>query len=275
MRASDIAGLLAVAIAFAPALFAMARVWGAHEYTSHGFLVPFVAWWLFAAKRRSLGPPGRDPRGLAGIGAAALLLAVGFALGSPTVMGLAFVLAVASLVLTAWGPEGLRQVAFPVGFLLFMVPLPPAVLDPLILRLQLWVSSAAVTSLQALGFTLMREGNVVLLPGDRQLFVDEACSGITSVVTLLPLGALLAHLAAHGWLRRTALVLAVVPIAMLGNWLRVVGTVAAAQRFGPERVLAGPLHESAGLLTFLFACSLLLALVALLRVRPGPERAPA
>ena len=275
MRASDIAGLVAVAIAFAPALLAMARVWGAHEYTSHGFLVPFVAWWLFAAKRRALGPPGRDPRGLAGIGAAALLLATGFALGSPTVMGLAFVLAVASVVLTAWGPQGLRRVAFPVGFLLFMVPLPPALLDPLILKLQLWVSSAAVSSLQALGFALMREGNVVMLPGDRQLFVDEACSGITSVVTLLPLGALLANLAARGWLRRTALVIAVVPIAMLGNWLRVVGTVAAAQRFGPDRVLAGPLHESAGLLTFLFACSLLLALVALLRVRSGPERAPA
>jgi hypothetical protein len=40
-------------------------------------------------------------------------------------------------------------------------------------------------------------------------------------------------------------------------------------------VLAGPVHESAGLLTFLFACSLLLALVAMLRVRPGTERAPA
>ncbi|HVN39478.1 MAG TPA: exosortase/archaeosortase family protein [Myxococcota bacterium] len=274
MRASDIAGLTGVAIAFAPALLAMARVWGAHEYTSHGFLVPFVAWWLFAARRRELGPPGRDPRGLASLGAAALMLAAGFALGNPTVLGLAFVLAVASLVLTAWGPRGLRRVAFPVGFLLFMVPVPPALLDPLILRLQLFVSSAAVTSLQALGFTLMREGNVVLLPGDRQLFVDQACSGITSVVTLLPLGALLAHLAARGWMRRTALLLSVVPIAMLGNWLRVVGTVAAAQRFGPERVLAGPLHESAGLLTFLFACSLLLGLVALLRVRPGPERSP-
>ena len=157
-----------------------------------------------------------------------------------------------------------------------MVPLPPALLDPLILRLQLWVSSAGVAALQWLGLAVLREGNVMPLPGDQQLFVDEACSGITSVVTLLPLGAVLAHLGARGWLRRTAIMLSVVPIAMFGNWLRVLGTVAAAQHFGPELVLAGPLHESAGLLTFLFACSLLVGLGALLRPpRTAQERAPA
>ena len=275
MRLADIAGLIGVSVVFAPAVFAMARVWTAHEYYSHGFLVPVVAWWLFAAQRRALGPPGRDPRGLTALALSALLLSAGFALGSPTVLGLAVVGAVASLVLTAWGPAGLRRVAFPVGFLLFMVPLPPALLDPLILRLQLWVSSAGVNALQALGFSVLREGNVVVLPGDQQLFVDEACSGITSVVTLLPLGAVLAHLGARDWPRRTLVMLAVVPIAMFGNWVRVLGTVVAAQRFGTDRVLAGPLHESAGLITFLFACSLLVGLGALLRSRPAPGRAVA
>jgi exosortase len=275
MRIADIAGLIGVGVVFAPAVLAMARVWTAHEYYSHGFLVPLVAWWLFAAQRRALGPPGRDPRGLRLLAAAALLLAAGFAVGSPTLLGLSVVGAAAALVLTGWGPAGLRRVAFPVGFLLFMVPLPPSLLDPLILRLQLWVSDAGVDALHLLGFAVLREGNVVVLPGGQQLFVDEACSGITSVVTLLPLGAVLAHLGARGWLRRTAVVLAVVPIAMFGNWLRVLGTVAAVQRFGTDRVLAGPLHESAGLLTFLFACTLLVGLGALLRTRPAPERAAA
>jgi exosortase len=275
MRVADIAGLIGVGVVFAPAVLAMAHVWTAHEYYSHGFLVPLVAWWLFAAQRPALGAPGRDPRGLTALGLAALLLTAGFALGSPTVLGLSVVGAAAALVLTAWGPAGLRRVAFPVGFLLFMVPLPPALLDPLILRLQFWVSGAGVGALHWLGFTVLREGNVVVLPGDQQLFVDEACSGITSVVTLLPLGAVLAHLGARGWLRRTAVMLAVVPIAMFGNWLRVLGTVAAAQRYGTERVLAGPLHESAGLLTFVFACSLLVGLGALLRARPAPGRAVA
>jgi exosortase len=268
MRRSDIALVAAVAFVFAPALLAMARVWTALDYYSHGFLVPLVAWWMFAVKRRRLGAPGRDPRGLAAIAGAALLLGLGFATGSPSWMGLAWVGAVCGLVLRFWGPAGLRLQAFPLAFLLFMVPLPAALLNPLIVRLQLWASAAGVAALQQLGYAVLREGNVMHLPGGERLFVDEACSGITSVVTLLPLGAVLAWLGEKSGLRRALIVLAVVPIAMLGNWLRVVLTVAGAERFGADRVLAGPLHESAGLLTFLFACALLIGLRVLLRAAP-------
>lgn len=275
MRRAEIALVAAVGVAFAPALLAMARVWSAHDYYSHGFLVPLVAGLLFHAKRRALAAPGRDARGLAALGAAALLLALGLVASSPTAQGVAWVGAVAGLVLTFWGPPGLRTLAFPVGFLLFMVPLPAWLLNPIIVWLQLAVSAAGVSALHDLGYSVLREGNVVLLPGGERLFVDEACSGITSVVTLLPLGALLAYFGPRGWLPRAALMAAVVPFAMLGNWLRVLGTVSAAQRFGTERVLAGPLHEGAGLLTFLFACSLLIAFGALLRGREAPGRAPA
>lgn len=272
MRVADIAGLIGVAVVFAPAVLALAGVWTTHEYYSHGFLVPIVAWWLFASKRSALGPPGRDARGLTLLAFSGLLLAAGFAVGSPTLLGLSVVGAVAAIVTTAWGPAGLWRVIFPVGFLLFMVPLPQSLIDPLILRLQLWVSDAGVDALHWLGFSVLREGNILVLPGGQELFVDEACSGITSVITLLPLGAVLAHLGARGWLRRTLVMLSVVPIAMFGNWVRVLGTVAAAQRFGTERVLTGPLHDSAGLITFLFACSLLVGLGALLRTRESSRR---
>ena len=56
-----------------------------------------------------------------------------------------------------------------------------------------------------------------------------------------------------------------VPIAMFGNWLRVLTTVAASEHFGVERATQGALHESAGLITFVLACSLLIAFGALLR----------
>jgi exosortase len=201
------------------------------------------------------------------IAAAIALLAFGLAAGSVTWMGLAFVLAMVGLALRSYGAAGLRELAFPLGFLLFMVPLPASVLAPIIVRLQLWVSAAAVETLRAFGYSVLREGNVVLLPGDERLFVDEACSGITSVITLLPLGALLAYFGARGALRRSALFLAAVPIAMFGNWLRVLTTVAASERFGVERVTQGALHDSAGLITFVLACLLLIGFGALLRER--------
>jgi exosortase len=273
MRRADIALVAAVAVVFAPALHAMARVWTSLDYYSHGFLVPVVAWWIFAAKRKQLGPPLHDWRGLAAIAVSALALGLGFVTSSPTWMGLAWVGAVCGLVLHLWGPAGLKLQAFPLAFLLFMVPLPAALLNPIIVRLQLWASAAGVDALQLLGYSVLREGNVMLLPGGDRLFVDEACSGITSIVTLLPLGTVLAYLGERSALRRTLIVLAILPIAMFGNFLRVVLTVAGAERFGSERVLAGPLHESAGLLTFLFACALLIGLRVLLRALP--ERRPA
>jgi exosortase len=272
---SDWLWLAALAIAFAPALVAQARVWLARDYQSHGFLVPLVAFWMFQAQRRRLPPAGSDPRGLVAIAAAVAVYAAGFLAGDATLQGLALVGAVAGAVLRVYGRAGLRRVAFPVAFLLFMVPVPVSILNPVIVTLQLLVSSAAVEILHTGGYSVLREGNVVLLPGDERLFVDEACSGITSIVTLLPLGAVLAFFTERTALRRLALIAAVIPFAMLGNLVRVLATVAGAQAFGVERVTRGALHDSAGLLTFVFSCLLLIGFGGLLRLLPEAARRPA
>jgi len=268
MRRSDWLWLGALAVAFTPALAALARVWLAHDYYSHGFLVPLVAFWMFQAERRSLPPAGSDRRGLVAIAAAGLVYAAGFLAGDATLQGLALVGAVAGAVLRLYGPVGLRRVAFPVAFLLFMVPVPVSILNPLIVQLQLLVSTLAVEILHVFGFSVLREGNVVLLPGDERLFVDEACSGITSIVSLLPLGVVLAYFTERTALRRLALVAAVIPFAMFGNLVRVLATVVGADAFGVERVTRGALHDSAGLLTFVFSCLLLIGFGALMRLLP-------
>ena len=103
------------------------------------------------------------------------------------------------------------------------------------------------------------------------LFVAEACSGITSIVTLLPLGAVLAYFSERRALARAALIAAVVPIAMLGNLIRVLATVAAADAVGIERATSSWLHESAGLLTFALECVLLVALGSLVGAALAPR----
>ena len=72
--------------------------------------------------------------------------------------------------------------------------------------------------------------------------------------------------------RRLTLVIAVVPAAMLGNLLRVIVTVLAAERYGAEAATGNWLHESAGMLTFVLACLALIGLGALMRRLP-PARA--
>ena len=89
--------------------------------------------------------------------------------------------------------------------------------------------------------------------------VAEACSGITSVITLLPLGVFLAYFTERTLTRRLVLVAAVFPLAMFGNLLRVVGTILAARWWGVETATTGGLHYSAVILTFVVGCLALIA----------------
>lgn len=260
-----LAGLLA--LAFAPALLAQAEVWARVDYQSHGFLVPLVAAWAAHRERGRLArlPREGSPAGLVVLGLALAGYAAGLAAGLVALQGLALVAAVAGAVLFARGAAWLRALAFPVGFLVFMVPVPPAWMGPLVVRLQTAVTEAAVTTLRGLGVGAAREGNVLRLPEGDALFVAEACSGVTSVVTLAPLAVLLGYFTLRRTTARVALVLAVVPLAMAGNLARVVTTALAAERWGAERATQGLLHESAGLLTYAVACGLMLAVGAALR----------
>jgi len=276
MRRVEWVLLGALALAFVPALLDLAGIWFSVDHYSHGVLVPLVAGWTAAQSPVLRRPPiePREGRGLALLAGALVAYAFGLGANLPSLEGLALVAAVAGLVLYLFGRPGLARLAFPVGFLLFMVPLPPTWLAPVIVRLQLVVSSAAAALLQAGGFEVAREGNVLLLPGQVSLFVAEACSGITSIVTLTPLAVVLAHLTERTLGRRLVLVASVVPLAMLGNLLRVIGTVVAARAIGARPATEGPLHEAAGVLTFAFSCALLLLVGSALRrfAPPGPAR---
>lgn len=262
-----LAGLLA--LAFAPALLALAGVWREVDYQSHGFLVPVVSLWVAmreAPRRRRLAAES-DPRGLFLLALALIAYLAGLAGGVLSLQGVALVAAVAGTVWLLRGAGVLRALAFPIGFLLFMVPIPPGWIGPLIVKLQLLVSRASVWLLDLFGFGVTREGNVLVLPSGQAMFVAEACSGITSIVTLTPLAVLLGYFTLSRLSSKLALVLAVIPIAMLGNLVRVVGVCVAAEYVGAELVTEGPPHELFGLLTYAVAVGLMLAVGTLLRRR--------
>ncbi len=257
-------GLLFV---FGPALLGMASLWRTFDYLSHGFLVPLVALWAFLREKplRDRVEVETDLRGAGLIAAALVVYLGGLAASVLSLQGLAFVAAVAGAVWWLRGAAWLRAAAFPVGYLVFMVPPPSAWITPLIVKLQLFVSTAAVATAQAFGVEVVRDGNILSLPSGDTLFVAEACSGVTSVITLLPLAVVLAAYALKGWGQRFALVAAVVPLAMAGNLVRVVATVVLADAQGVEVATTGALHDMLGLSTYAIACLGMLGCAALLR----------
>ena len=256
-----------LALALAPAVFGLAGVWSTVDYLSHGFLVPVVSLWIWMRERprRERQPIAPEPRGVAALGVSLLAVMAGLLSSLPWLQGIGIVGAVAGALWWLRGSAWLQAGAFPVGFLIFMVPPPTSWTTPLIVRLQMWVSIVAVDVLGALGEPVQREGNVMILPGGGALFVAEACSGVTSVITLAPLAVLLAYLGLETRWGRALLALSVVPLAMAGNLARVLSTAVLADRYGVEIAAEGPAHTMLGLSTYVVAVGLMIGLDAVLR----------
>lgn len=254
-------GLLVLAV-FAPALATLAREWSAVDYQSHGFLVPIVSVLVAVSIGRASSRVARTPDGrgaLLLLGALALY-AFGLGAGSATAQGLALCAAIAGAVWFLRGLAWLRRLAFPIGYLLFLVPIPATWLAALIVPLLEFVTAGSVAVLHALDVPVLRQGNVIELPGGASLFVAEACSGLTSLVTLTPIAVLIAWLAPLSTARRIVLVALVVPVAMTANLLRVVGTVLGTLTFGVGAVTDEPVHTLVGLSVYAVSCLGLLAI---------------
>lgn len=88
------------------------------------------------------------------------------------------------------------------------------------------------------------------------LEVADACSGLRSLMSLLALGVALAVFSQRTNSRRILLVLLTVPIAILTNMIRVIGTGFLAQYYG-SAAAEGFFHEFAGMGVFLLAMVLL------------------
>jgi exosortase len=259
--------LLASLAAALPALPLLSYVWKSSEYLAHGYLIPLVAaglTWTRRERVRAILAEGSTPAlgpwlvlGTALTSSAAVLA------GASTSAGIAVVLAIGATVYAVGGPRLLRTLSVPVAFLLLMVPPPIALRDRLLFELKGLVIQVSVELLQAAGYLVAATGNRIFVPG-HELFVADACSGLSSIVTLLPLGVVVAYLTSHGLWRRLVIVACIVPIAFLGNLARVVITVALVSSHGIEYA-EGLLHESFGLTTFVGGTIVLLGISRAIR----------
>ncbi|MEE3326946.1 MAG: exosortase/archaeosortase family protein [Myxococcota bacterium] len=267
MRVQDwaIVGLLALVLL--PGMAILAEVWAASPYYSYGFFIPFVALWAASSKRRVLPllDSGWDLRGAWLLSGALLSYLLGWLGGATTWVGVSMVAAVAGGVWLIRGRQWLKTLMFPIAYLLFMVPIPDAWLTTLTGPLQLWVSEFGTTLLRFMGEPVLRRGNIIELPGGVELFVAEACSGITSLLTLLPLGTILAYFTERRQVRRVLMILSVIPVALLGNLVRVLLTVELAQRVGVAAATESAIHDWVGVGTYVSACGVMLGIGALFR----------
>jgi len=128
--------------------------------------------------------------------------------------------------------------------------------------MKLFSSSIAERAIHALGISVLREGNILIL-ASTTLEVADACSGLRSLTSLLALSAALAYLSSHTRWKKWLLFISACPIAILVNIIRLVLTAGLASRFG-EAVAQGFLHEFSGWLIFLLGLAMLVSTHSLL-----------
>jgi exosortase len=252
-------------VAYATIVPGMVDQWSSDPNYSHGFLIPLISGYFLWQSRDDLAAAPVRPSnlGLAVICASLVLLVVGIAGTEYFSMRSSLVLLLAGIVLYWFGWPVLKVLALPIGFLLFMVPLPYIVYDAAAFPLKLLVAKFSVLSLKAMGVIVLREGNIIMFP-NTVLEVADACSGLRSLVSLIALAVALAFLSQKTVLKQTVLIFMAIPIAIFTNMLRVIVTGFLAQYYGAAAA-EGFFHEFAGLAVFALAMALLVFTGVVLR----------
>lgn len=224
---------------------------------SHGYLIAPLSLWMAWERRDALRALPMRPswHGLAIMGASLVLLAAG-TLGVETFLArVSLVGMVAGVIVFVLGWGHLRMLAFPVGVLLLMIPIPSIIFNRVTLHLQMVASALGERMLLLAQVPVLREGNVIQLP-EMSLQVAEACSGIRSLMSLVTLAVLYGYYTERGTWLRVALVAGAVPIAILMNGLRIAGTGIAARVYGVAAA-EGFSHSFSGWLIFVGSLGLL------------------
>jgi len=208
-------------VAYGPTLHWLAGRWQTDPFYSHGPLVPLVSGFLLWSRRRRLRlDPRITPPAIAVLAAAAVLHLLGVRLMVEFLSSLSLLAMLAGAALLAGGRPLLSAASFPLGYLLFALPLPMILLQQVSLPLQLFSSVCARAVLAGLGCAVHRQGVLLAFP-KFTLAVADACSGLRSLITVLAIATLAAHLA-RAPLARKALLVALSSIAaLLVNVLRI------------------------------------------------------
>jgi exosortase len=241
-----------------PALAHAIEVWSTTEEFTYGFLIlPVVLgllWRRRAALVRSVGPGALE-------GLTIVLVALGvYGLGERTGIHALAGIAVPPLLwgsaIYLWGWQTGRELAFPLGFAEFGLAVYRGLLDSVGFGLQQVTAVGAAASANLVGLVVIRDG--LILEGEQfALVVAQSCSGMSSLLSMLALGALWVHLAQGSTLARVVVLASIGPLVVVANTTRVLLVVLVASWRGQDAA-TGFFHGASSLMLFAVALAGLL-----------------
>jgi exosortase A len=241
------------------------RSWSNTEEYSHGFFIfPISAYVVWLKKDKLLQLKATPSYWGLGIAAASLIAYIisKFA-GVATLASLTMLPFISGSIIYLYGFQVFKEMLFPIGFLIFMIPIPSQIMSSLTIPLQLLVSKLAVVMTKVLQIPVFREGNVIHLP-DYTMQVVDACSGLRSMISLLTLSTIFSYLTVRSNILRVILCLSGIPIAILVNIIRVFLTIIVYYYFH-YNLAEGTIHTVFGLFIFVLALVFLVTVKGLLK----------
>ena len=217
---------------------AMVDIWSRSDTFAHGFLIAPISLWLIWLQRHTLATMPSRPSwaGHALLAAAASAWLLGNLASVDVVMQFALVFMIVGVVLARHGWALTRQVSFPLGFLLFMVPFGEFLFAPMMD----WTTGFLIHALRFTGVPVFAEGHTLVIPSGHWEVV-EGCSGVRYLIASLVIGCLYAHLNYRSPLRKLGFIAASVIVPVLANWMRAWGIVMLGH-FSDNRIATGVDH---------------------------------
>jgi exosortase len=265
--------LAALLLVYWSVITGLIGAWSTDDNYSHGFfIVPLALYFAWERRGKIVSTPITPSLLGPVVVAGSLFLLIAGLLGAELFLSRVSILGtIAGAILFLYGWPMLRVLAFPLAFMVLMVPLPAIIFNKIAFPLQLLASHVGEKTISAMDIPILREGNVLIL-ANTTLEVAEACSGIRSLVSLFTLGIVFGYFVDRRLWVRSTIALSAIPVAIMANGLRVASAGVAAQYFGSAGV-EGLFHEFSGWVVFVLAFLMMFALQRLLH-RVAPPSSP-
>ena len=240
------------------------------EHYSHIILIPWLSVYAFYMDRsKILSSKEWSPiLGLCLMSAAAVVAwrIDHSTLGADTLSAqiLAFVVACWGAFLLCFGASASRTFFFGLLFLLWMIPLPTALLSAVIVFLQRASAEATDVVFTLLGIPFYRDGFIFTLP-NLSIHIAEECSGIRSTLSLIITSLVAGHFFLRSAWTKVTLVLIVIPLAIVKNAFRIVALSLLANYIDRTFITDSVLHRSGGIPLFVLSLVVLGLLTLLLK----------
>ncbi len=265
-----------VAIIYAPSFIKLYRVrWDLLDYTHSYFILP-VSLWLIWRKRDQIREhlqdikPGKNFLGLAALSSGILLFIFGSRFDYASLTAFSLIPVLFGLVHFLYGTKMVKLLSFPILYLLLLVPPPMGIIDSITLPMRYGISSLAEQVLSFLNFPISRDG-LLLTIGYTDIFMGQPCSGFRSLITLLSLGIIYIYISKSSLPKKFLLTASIVPLALLGNLVRVITLCLITFYFG-EEAGQGFFHNFSGIVMFIITIMGLISIESLLNKVSVPNK---